>query len=175
MFPHVAPANTAPVSQTADRDEPQEPVAAPNGGEQPGGSDRGLFQEIIGEIDPHDPQQITRLVFCGGKVYYDLLEARRERKLEHVAIIRIEQLYPFPQALYGQQLERYPNVTDIVWCREEPRTKAPGIKACITWSGVQPHQTLHYAGREPSASPAVGYYSVHVEQQQTLVNQALGR
>ncbi|MDG4562915.1 MAG: thiamine pyrophosphate-dependent enzyme, partial [Candidatus Competibacter sp.] len=136
----------------------------------------GCFQEIIGEIDPHDPQQITRLVFCGGKVYYDLLEARRERKLEHVAIIRIEQLYPFPQALYGQQLERYPNVTDIVWCQEEPKNQGAWYQSLHHLErGVQPHQTLHYAGREPSASPAVGYYSVHVEQQQTLVNQALGQ
>jgi 2-oxoglutarate dehydrogenase E1 component len=71
----------------------------------------GGFQEIIGEIDPHDPQQINRLVFCSGKVYYDLLEARRERKLEHVAIIRIEQLYPFPQALYNAQVARYPQPT----------------------------------------------------------------
>ena len=136
----------------------------------------GRFQEIIGEIDPHDPAQITRLVFCGGKVYYDLLEARRERKLEQVAIIRIEQLYPFPQALYGQQLERYPNVTDIVWCLEEPKNQGAWYQSLHHLErGLQPHQTLHYAGREPSASPAVGYYSVHVEQQQTLVNQALGQ
>ncbi|MDG4554258.1 MAG: 2-oxoglutarate dehydrogenase E1 component [Candidatus Competibacter sp.] len=136
----------------------------------------GCFQEIVGEIDPHDPLQVTRLVFCSGKVYYDLLEARREQKLNHIAIVRIEQLYPFPQAPYSQQLEAYPNVTDIVWCQEEPKNQGAWYQSLHHLErGLRPRQTLHYAGREPSASPAVGYYSVHVEQQQALVNQALGQ
>jgi 2-oxoglutarate dehydrogenase E1 component len=135
----------------------------------------GGFQEIIGEADPHDPQQIERLVFCSGKVYYDLLEARRERKLDHVAIIRIEQLYPFPQALYNAQVAQYPNAIDIVWCQEEPKNQGAWYQSLHHLErGLQPFQRVRYAGRDSSAAPAVGYYSVHVEQQQKLVNDALG-
>jgi len=135
----------------------------------------GGFQEIIGEVDPRDPQQIERLVFCSGKVYYDLLEARRERKLDHVAIIRIEQLYPFPQALYNAQLAHYPNAIDIVWCQEEPKNQGAWYQSLHHLErGLQPYQRIRYAGRDSSAAPAVGYYSVHVEQQQKLVNDALG-
>ncbi|RUQ38554.1 MAG: 2-oxoglutarate dehydrogenase E1 component [Candidatus Competibacteraceae bacterium] len=136
----------------------------------------GSFQEIIPEIDAHNAEKITRVVACSGKVFYDLLEARRERKLEHVAIIRIEQLYPFPQARYNQILDQYPNLTDIAWCQEEPKNQGAWYQSLHHLErGLKPHQTVHYAGREPLASPAVGYYSVHVEQQQRLVNEALGQ
>jgi 2-oxoglutarate dehydrogenase E1 component len=136
----------------------------------------GHFQEVIPEIDAHDPARITRVVACSGKVFYDLLEARRERKLENVAIIRIEQLYPFPQALYNQTLDQYPNLTDIVWCQEEPKNQGAWYQTLHHLErGLKPHQKVLYAGRDPLASPAVGYYSVHVEQQQKLVNEALGQ
>jgi 2-oxoglutarate dehydrogenase E1 component len=136
----------------------------------------GGFQEIIGEVDPHDPEAIQRLVFCSGKVYYDLLEARREHKLDHVAIIRIEQLYPFPQARYNQEIDRYPHVADLVWCQEEPRNQGAWYQSLHHLErGVPSHLKVRYAGRDPSASPSVGYYSVHVEQQQKLVNEALGQ
>ncbi|MCC7221403.1 MAG: 2-oxoglutarate dehydrogenase E1 component, partial [Candidatus Contendobacter sp.] len=136
----------------------------------------GGFQEIIPEIDAHDPQQITRVVACSGKVYYDLLETRRERKQDHVAIIRIEQLYPFPQALYNQILDQYPTLTDVVWCQEDPKNQGAWYQSLHHLErGLKPHQKLTYAGRDPLASPAVGYYSVHVEQQQRLVNEALGQ
>ncbi len=136
----------------------------------------GHFQEIIPEIDPHDPAAITRVVACSGKVFYDLLEARRERKLEHVAIIRIEQLYPFPQARYNQILNQYPKLADIVWCQEEPKNQGAWYQSLHHLErGLKPRQSIRYAGRDSSASPAVGYYSVHVEQQQKLVNEALGQ
>ncbi|HOB60580.1 MAG TPA: 2-oxoglutarate dehydrogenase E1 component [Candidatus Competibacteraceae bacterium] len=136
----------------------------------------GSFQEIIPEIDPHDPEQITRVVACSGKVFYDLLEARRERKLAHVAIIRIEQLYPFPQALYNQILDRYPNLNDVAWCQEEPKNQGAWYQSLHHLErGLKPGLTVRYAGRIPLASPAVGYYSVHVEQQHQLVNEALGQ
>lgn len=96
----------------------------------------GGFQEIIPEIDAHDPQQITRVVACSGKVYYDLLETRRERKQDHVAIIRIEQLYPFPQASYNQILDQYPNLTDVVWCQEEPKNQGAWYQSLHHLSGV---------------------------------------
>jgi 2-oxoglutarate dehydrogenase E1 component len=136
----------------------------------------GHFQEVIPEIDAHDPAEITRVVACSGKVFYDLLEARREWKLKNVAIIRIEQLYPFPQALYNQTLDQYPNLTDIVWCQEEPKNQGAWYQTLHHLErGLKPHQKVMYAGRDPLASPAVGYYSVHVEQQQKLVNDALGQ
>jgi 2-oxoglutarate dehydrogenase E1 component len=136
----------------------------------------GHFQEIIPEIDAHDPAKITRVVACSGKVFYDLLEARRERKLEQVAIIRIEQLYPFPQALYNQTLDQYPQLTEIVWCQEEPKNQGAWYQTLHHLErGLKPQQKVIYAGRDPLASPAVGYYSVHVEQQQKLVNEALGQ
>ena len=135
----------------------------------------GRFQEIIPEIDPHDPAKIIRVVACSGKVFYDLLEARRERKLEHVAIIRIEQLYPFPQAQYNQILNQYPNLADLAWCQEEPKNQGAWYE-CLHHldRGLPPNLKIRYAGRPHSASPAVGYYSVHVEQQQQLINEALG-
>ena len=135
----------------------------------------GRFQEIIPEIDPHDSAKITRVVACSGKVFYDLLEARRQRKLEHVAIIRIEQLYPFPQAQYNQILNQYPNLADLAWCQEEPKNQGAWYE-CLHHldRGLPRNLKIRYAGRPHSASPAVGYYSVHVEQQQQLINEALG-
>jgi 2-oxoglutarate dehydrogenase E1 component len=136
----------------------------------------GHFQEVIPEIDTHDPANITRVVACSGKVFYDLLEARRERKLENVAIIRIEQLYPFPQALYNQTLDQYPKLTEIVWCQEEPKNQGAWYQTLHHLDrGLKPQQKVVYAGRDSLASPSVGYYSVHVEQQQKLVNEALGQ
>ena len=136
----------------------------------------GHFQEVIPEIDPHDPEKITRLVACSGKVFYDLLEARRERKLEHVAIIRIEQLYPFPQTLYNAEINRYPHLKDLVWCQEEPHNQGAWFETLHHLErGLPSHLKIRYAGRPHSASPAVGYYGVHVEQQQQLVNEALGQ
>jgi len=137
---------------------------------------QGSFQTVIGEIDDVDPAQVDRLVFCTGKVYYDLLEARRDRNLSRVAIIRIEQLYPFPTARYQEELACYPGVKHIVWCQDEPRNQG-------AWFQILHHlqeplaskQQLLFSGRPAAASPAVGYYSVHVEQQHALVNGALGQ
>jgi 2-oxoglutarate dehydrogenase E1 component len=137
---------------------------------------QGSFQTVISEIDDIQPKKVERLVFCSGKVYYDLLEARRDRGLDHIAIVRIEQLYPFPESRYLEELDRYPRAKDVVWCQEEPRNQG-------AWYQIQHHlkaplsskRDVHYAGRPASASPAVGYYSVHVEQQLALVNEALGQ
>ncbi|HXH04318.1 MAG TPA: 2-oxoglutarate dehydrogenase E1 component [Candidatus Competibacteraceae bacterium] len=135
----------------------------------------GGFQEIIGEIDPIDPKKVDRLVFCSGKVYYDLLETRRERGLGNVAIVRIEQLYPFPHARYEEELKRYGKAKHIVWCQEEPRNQGAWYQTLHHLrEPLSARQEVLYAGREASASPAVGYHSVHVEQQRALVNAALG-
>ncbi|MCP5419462.1 MAG: 2-oxoglutarate dehydrogenase E1 component [Gammaproteobacteria bacterium] len=135
----------------------------------------GSFQTIIGEIDDINPKKVDRLVFCCGKVYYDLLEARRERGLDNVAILRIEQLYPFPTERYQEELERYSKAKEIIWCQDEPRNQGAWyeiqhyLQGPVSNSGL----TVRYVGRPASASPAVGYYSMHIEQQQTLINEAL--
>lgn len=137
----------------------------------------GQFQNIIPEVDDHDPDKITTLVMCSGKVYYDLLSKRRGDELKHVAIMRIEQLYPFPEDEMRQVVANYPNIDTAVWCQEEPMNQG-------AWYSSQHHMRrilheafpsiyLHYAGRAPSASPAAGYMSLHVKQQEALVHDAL--
>jgi 2-oxoglutarate dehydrogenase E1 component len=137
----------------------------------------GEFQTIIDETDDHDPGQVTRLVMCSGRVYYDLVQKRRDDKLDHIAIIRIEQLYPFPDARLKEILDTYPNLDCVVWCQEEPMNQG-------AWYSSQHHMRrdlpkkqkpiyLHYAGRESSAAAAAGYMSLHMKQQEQLVAEAL--
>ena len=135
---------------------------------------RGGFQPIIGESDALDAKKVRRVVACCGKVYYDLLAARRERNIKDIAIVRIEQLYPFPTEQFCAELKRYPKAAELVWAQEEPQNQGAWyqtqhhLRECML-----PKQTLSYAGRPPSASPAVGYAAKHVEQQKALVNAAL--
>jgi 2-oxoglutarate dehydrogenase E1 component len=134
----------------------------------------GIFKNIIGEIDDIDPKKVKRVVMCSGKVYYDLLEKRRENKQDDVAIIRIEQLYPFPIDEINAELAQYQHVTDWVWCQEEPMNQ--GAWYCSQhrfYASIPQGATLTYAGRDASASPAVGYISVHNQQQKQLVDDAL--
>lgn len=134
----------------------------------------GEFQVIIPEIDEINPKQVDRVIFCCGKVYYDLLEKRRENKIQNIAIIRLEQLYPFPEERFKAVMKPYQHVKDIVWCQEEPENQG-------AWYASQHHfrecleqgQTLRYVGRPASASPAVGYASVHMKEQEKLVSDAL--
>jgi len=134
----------------------------------------GRFETLISEIDPHDDNAITRVVACSGKVYFDLLEARRKHERDDIAIIRIEQLYPFPRERLSEQLNRYPNTGKFVWCQEEPRNQGAWyqinhhLRACV---GDQ--RKLAYAGRAASSSPAVGSLSIHNQQQKELVRKAL--
>ncbi|MEE9322296.1 MAG: 2-oxoglutarate dehydrogenase E1 component [Granulosicoccus sp.] len=136
----------------------------------------GRFQPVIGEIDKLTADKVTRLVFCSGKVYYDLLEARREAELEHVALIRLEQLYPFPYDEMKAALARYPNVQDILWCQEEPRNQGAWRSNRHRIERVMPENIheVYFAGRAPSASPASGYMSQHLIEQKRLVQEALG-
>lgn len=135
----------------------------------------GEFRLVIPEIDAIASEQVTRVIVCSGKVYYDLLEKRREEKLTHVAIIRLEQLYPFPETELRAALEPYSHVKQIVWCQEEPKNQGAWypmrhcLEACLAEG-----QTLEYVGRERSASPAAGYLFLHLKEQTTLVKQALG-
>ncbi|MFB1076145.1 2-oxoglutarate dehydrogenase E1 component [Photobacterium damselae] len=134
----------------------------------------GTFQAAIDEVDALDPTQVKRIVFCSGKVYYDLLEQRRKNEQTDVAIIRIEQLYPFPLELVRELLTPYAHVTDYVWCQEEPQNQ--GAWYCSQhnfYAAIPAGAKLTYAGRPASASPAVGYMSVHLKQQKALVEDAL--
>ena len=137
----------------------------------------GGFQLVIDDPAGPDPEKVKRVVFCAGKVYFDLAKARAdaEQSFENVAVVRVEQLYPFPREELTGILERYARADEVVWCQEEPMNQGAWfqirhhLQACI---GDQ--QSLRYAGRAASASPAVGYYQVHIEQQKRLVEKALG-
>ena len=135
----------------------------------------GKFENVIGEIDDNiDPKQVKRVVFCSGKVYYELLQKRRENNQTDVAIIRIEQLYPFPHDEMDALLEQYSHVTDYVWCQEEPQNQ--GAWYCSQhhfWTAIPNGANLTYAGRTASAAPACGYPSMHKQQQLALVEDAL--
>jgi 2-oxoglutarate dehydrogenase E1 component len=134
----------------------------------------GVFQNVIGEIDELVPSKVKRVVMCSGKVYYDLLEQRRKNEQDAIAIIRIEQLYPFPHAELAQAIVDYQHVSDWVWCQEEPQNQ--GAWYCSQhhfWASIPDGAKLTYAGRLASASPAVGYISVHNQQQADLIADAL--
>lgn len=134
----------------------------------------GEFKTVIGELDNLDPAQVKRVVLCSGKVYYDLLEERRQREKTDVAIIRIEQLYPYPHEDVKKALIPYAHVTDYVWCQEEPLNQGAWYCSKHNFEASIPENaTLKYAGRPASASPAVGYMSLHTKQQTQLVDEAL--
>jgi 2-oxoglutarate dehydrogenase E1 component len=135
----------------------------------------GGFQVIVPETEKIAAKKARRVVFCSGKVYYDLAAERAKRGIEDIAIVRIEQLYPFPHEEFVAQVELYPNAKQIVWAQEEPGNQG-------AWHRIQHYllrhmrddQALVYAGRPSSASPAVGYLQLHNEQQKALVDTALG-
>jgi len=135
---------------------------------------QGQYQVVIDEIDDLKAARVKRVVLCSGKVYYDLLETRRAEGLEDVAIVRMEQLYPFPRDALTALMKRYPKAKDVVWCQEEPRNQGAWYqqrhhyKICIG-----DKRKLYYAGRNASASPAAGSFAEHAAQQQALVAQAL--
>lgn len=133
----------------------------------------GKFHTVIPEIDPVDPLNVHKIILCCGKVYYDLLEKRRERQLNHIAIIRIEQLYPFPKKALITELAKFPHAKDVVWCQEEPQNQGVWFSSQHNIQDCLNDHTLRYAGREFAAAPAVGSPILHAQQQQELVRQAL--
>ncbi len=134
----------------------------------------GTFQEVIDEASHLDPRQVTRLLLCSGKVYYDLLTERERRGRTDIAIIRVEELYPFPAAELTEILARYERATEVLWVQEEPRNMG-------AWSFMyervptllRPGQSLRYVGRNEQASPAVGSQKIHQQEQTALLEQAL--
>ena len=136
----------------------------------------GTFHNVIGEIDSLDADKVDRLIMCSGKVYYDLLEKRRNEGLNNTAIVRIEQLYPFPEDDLGAEFAKYKNLKQIIWCQEEPMNQGAWYCSQHHMRRVaqahQPSVELQYAGRIASASPACGYASMHAEQQEQLLQEA---
>ena len=138
---------------------------------------KGEFHTVIGERDKEiKPKDVKRVIACSGKVYYDLIAARREKKADDVAIIRVEQLYPFPHKAFANELKKYENLGELVWCQDEPQNQG-------AWFQIQHNllenmadgQKLFYAGRAASASPAAGYMAKHIEQQKVLLATAFGK
>jgi 2-oxoglutarate dehydrogenase E1 component len=138
---------------------------------------KGEFRTVIGELNAEiDAAKVKRVIACSGKVYYDLVKKREEKKAGDVAILRVEQLYPFPHKAFASEMKKYPNVSEVVWCQDEPQNQG-------AWFFVQHYihenlgegQKLGYAGRPASASPAVGYAHLHQEQQKALLDQAFAK
>ena len=135
----------------------------------------GGFQELMGEADGADPAAISRVVFCSGKIYYDLLAARQERKAAHVTLVRVEQLYPFAADQAADILARYSGSAEVVWAQEEPRNMGPWR---FVREQIQPlldpaQRDLHYVGRPESASPATGSGKRHQQEQAEIMRDAL--
>jgi 2-oxoglutarate dehydrogenase E1 component len=134
----------------------------------------GQFQLVIPDATAKPGQKVRRVVLCSGKVYYDLVEDAAKRAVNDVAIIRVEQLYPFPRAEVKAELAKYPAAKEIVWCQEEPMNQG-------AWYQIQHHlvacltdeHSLHYAGRVRSPAPAAGHLPTHIAEQAALVEQAL--
>ncbi|WP_395479622.1 2-oxoglutarate dehydrogenase E1 component [Candidatus Curculioniphilus buchneri] len=134
----------------------------------------GTFQSSIGEIDNLDPKDVKRVIICSGKIYYDLLDQRRKNKLYNISIVRIEQLYPFPQKVIKTVLAPYAHVRDFVWCQEEPKNQGAWNYNYHRFREIiSTDVPLHYIGRPATASPAVGCLSLHQIQQKKLINDAL--
>ena len=135
---------------------------------------QGRFQQVIGDRGPGEAEDIKRVVFCSGKIYYELAAKRDAENIREVAVMRVEQLYPFPEEDLRGFVNEFPNATEVVWCQEEPKNQGAWypirhhLQACIS-----DRHELKYVGRPHSASPAVGYYTVHMEEQEQLVREAI--
>ncbi|MFZ1179950.1 MAG: 2-oxoglutarate dehydrogenase E1 component [Herbaspirillum sp.] len=138
---------------------------------------RGSFQTVIPEQDDKiDAKKVKRIIACSGKVYYDLLNARKERAQSDTAIIRVEQLYPFPHKAFAAALKQFPNFQELVWTQDEPQNQGAWLQIqCNIFENLTEGKKLAYAGRPASASPAVGYYDKHYAQQKALIDSALSR
>ena len=137
----------------------------------------GSFHSVLDDKEVEDKSAVKRIVLCSGRIFYDLRDSRNEHEKDEVAILRIEQLYPFPHEILSEALKAYPNAKEVTWCQEEPMNQG-------AWYSSQHHMRravhelnssiyLEYSGREASASPAAGYLALHVEQQNKFIAEAL--
>ena len=138
---------------------------------------KGSFQTVIGEVDEKiDAKKVKRVIACSGKVYYDLVNQRKTRNQLDTAIIRVEQLYPFPHKSFAAELKKFPNFTELVWAQDEPQNQGPWFQIQHNiFESLEAGQRLAYAGRPASASPAVGYYDKHYAQQKELLETAFSK
>lgn len=138
---------------------------------------KGGFQTVIGECDDKiDAGKVKRVIACSGKVYFDLVNARKARNSADTAIIRIEQMYPFPHKSFAAELKKFPNATEVVWAQDEPQNQGPWFQIQHNiFEGMEDGQRLAYAGRAASASPAVGYADKHIAQQKELLETAFSK
>ncbi len=135
----------------------------------------GTFQTVIGEVDALDAKKVTRVICCAGKVYYDLVNARREQQANHIAIVRTPQLYPMDDRRLAEELRKYPHMKELVWCQEEPENQGAWYAKHHTLLPlIKKGQSLHVVSRPASTSPAVGSAAKHAEQQKQLIAAALG-
>ena len=133
----------------------------------------GTFRNVIGEVDKLDPKKVRRVVVCSGKVYYELVAYRRQNAIDDVAVIRLEQQYPFPHDEYKREVAKYAKAKEVVWCQEEPQNQGAWYRLNIYLrSDIDEKKTLYYAGRPVSASPAVGYAAKHQAEQKQLIEDA---
>jgi 2-oxoglutarate dehydrogenase E1 component len=133
----------------------------------------GRFQPVIGETEALPAKEVTRAVICSGKIYYDLLEMRRRENIRHVAILRIEQLYPFPLDDFAEALDPYTNLKELIWCQEEPENQGAWHQIRHRFLSLSnPGFSLGYAGRPNCAAPSVGKFSRHLAQQKQLLEEA---
>lgn len=136
---------------------------------------QGRFRPVLFETEALEDAAVKEVILCSGKVYYDLVDRRQTRGRRDVAILRLEQLYPFPEEELKQALQRYPAARRFIWCQEEPRNKGAWYQTeHRLWRTIPKGATLEYAGRPTSAAPAVGSYALHISQLQELLDQALG-
>jgi 2-oxoglutarate dehydrogenase E1 component len=137
---------------------------------------QGSFQTVIPETESLEAKEVKRIIACSGKVYYDLISKRTELRKTDTAVIRVEQLYPFPHKQFEAEMKRYSNATEVVWCQEEPQNQGAWYQTAHYFrENMRDDQKLYYAGRPPSAAPAGGYMARHNERQRTLVEQAFGK
>jgi 2-oxoglutarate dehydrogenase E1 component len=138
---------------------------------------KGAFQTVIGETDEKiDAAKVKRVIACSGKVYYDLVNARKTRGTTDTAIIRVEQMYPFPHKSFVAELKKFPNATEVVWAQDEPQNQGPWFQIQHNiFESMESGQRLAYAGRPASAAPAVGYSDKHVAQQKELLETAFAK
>ena len=138
---------------------------------------KGGFQTVIGEVDDKiDVKKVKRVIACSGKVYYDLVNARKTRGQTDTAIVRLEQLYPFPHKSFAAELKKFPNLVEVVWAQDEPQNQGAWFQIQHNiFEGLESGQRLAYAGRPASASPAVGYYDKHYAQQKDLLETAFSK
>ena len=138
---------------------------------------KGVFHTVIGEVDEKiDAKKVKRVIACSGKVYYDLVNSRKTRGQSDTAIIRVEQLYPFPHKSFAAELKKFPNATEVVWTQDEPQNQGPWFQIQHNiFESLESGQRLAYAGRPASASPAVGYGDKHNAQQKELLETAFSK